>query len=110
MPHTPGPWNATIKDSPLASHRIYAADMQRIGEICNSRDTEEESKANARLVAAAPDLLEAMERCLPFIDDAEDIAPFYPDSAATTDCRTAVTAARAAIAKARDNERQKPNQ
>ncbi len=60
-----------------------------------------DDKAFCQLVAAAPDLLEALERCLPFIDDAEDIVQFYPDSAARTDCRTAVAAARAAIAKAR---------
>jgi hypothetical protein len=58
--------------------------------------------------AIKSDLLAALEACLPFIDDAGDIAQFYPDSAATTKCREAVEAARAALSKARGlQEKQK---
>ena len=59
--HTPGPWhvdkNATIP------RYIYNADGVGIGEIwrgVNGRGGEEDD-ANARLIAAAPKLLEALE-------------------------------------------------
>jgi hypothetical protein len=59
--HTPGPWIS------LSDGRIYAP-----GEIvadttfgCLSRGT---TDANARLIAAAPDLLAALQRCLAFME------------------------------------------
>lgn len=50
---------------------------------------------------ASPRLLAALEAVLPYIDDAADIAQFYPDSAATVECRAAVAEARAALKEAR---------
>jgi hypothetical protein len=44
-------------------------------------------------------LVAVLNDCVPFIDDAGDIAHFYPDSAATTTCRKAVSAAHALLAK-----------
>lgn len=53
--HTPGPWHA-------ASIRIYTADNREIG-VATKADPKERYKANenARLIAAAPELLEALD-------------------------------------------------
>lgn len=59
--HTPGPWKATN------SACIWAvfATTRPLGDsrLCDF-GSDDESKANAHLIAAAPDLLEAMERLL----------------------------------------------
>lgn len=47
------------------------------------------------------ELIEALEKCMPFIDDSEDVYSLFPDSAATKECRDAVQVARAALAKAK---------
>jgi hypothetical protein len=52
--HTPGPWKEKRK---LA---IYSADDEPICAVFPA-ETEERSKADARLIAAAPDLLEALQ-------------------------------------------------
>lgn len=57
MPHTPGPWEAMIEHNP---HRYQI----EIGSpewcpLASAWDTNEESVANAHLIAAAPELLEA---------------------------------------------------
>lgn len=65
MPHTPGPWAA--KD-----WRVCAGlgKGQRISVICdtaaNNKSRTPENEANARLIAAAPDLLAA---CRMVLDD-----------------------------------------
>jgi hypothetical protein len=51
--HTPGPWKEKRK---LA---IYSADDEPICAVFPA-ETEGQSAANARLIAAAPDLLEAL--------------------------------------------------
>ncbi len=52
--HTPGPWK---EKRALA---IYSADDEPICAVFPA-ETEERSKADARLIAAAPDLLAALE-------------------------------------------------
>lgn len=55
-PHTPGPW-AYQEESDAYTHIVRAGDRF----LCQlSQDTSGESEANARLMAAAPDLLEAL--------------------------------------------------
>lgn len=63
MGHTPGPWKVEIDSDGSVlimcsdgAHRYYIGDME---------DTCTECHANARLIAAAPDLLEA---CRAFIE------------------------------------------
>jgi hypothetical protein len=84
MTHTPGPWTAS-----------HISDDERIGIItndngiivgCGSHLTE----ANARLIAAAPDLLAALEWAMDQIEDDLDL-----------DHQEAVKAAYAAIARAK---------
>jgi hypothetical protein len=62
--HTPGPWQAEFGEA------VYVLDRER-GRVCTinwlrgphgslGRRTDEEGVSNARLIAAAPDLLEAL--------------------------------------------------
>lgn len=71
---TPGPWTATLLnaginedgDCRLVEHwRIgnEEAENSIVAEVTDYAETEEERDANAHLIAAAPDLLEALE-CL----------------------------------------------
>lgn len=90
--HTPGPWEIEVRDegknhniTPIASGgRGWVGDRYlRVGGAIDIHD--------ARLIAAAPDLLEALQRLLP---DAVGNHIGGPDTQARID------AARAAIAKA----------
>lgn len=60
--HTPGPWTVDAEDANLFTqdtHRIWInADGMHIGYVDGPRNPER--KANARLVAAAPELLSAL--------------------------------------------------
>lgn len=66
--HTPGPWVIGESDS-RGIHCVDARDPNRAGiiELCEvfgvQQDDKEDdvSRANARLIAAAPDLLEALK-------------------------------------------------
>jgi hypothetical protein len=58
--HTPGPWEAH-------NHRIYAEDTNlHIADICRAPDGDW-SPANARLIAAAPELLAALKIMTPLV-------------------------------------------
>lgn len=65
--HTPGPWDALFSEhrKPLVVHE--SASVAIVTEV-NFRDMQE-SNANARLIAAAPDMLTALEELL----DEEDL-------------------------------------
>lgn len=56
MGQTKGPWHETIKQHGL-EHPIYTEEALPIAMV-RSRDDHAESIANARLMAASPDLLE----------------------------------------------------
>ena len=81
--HTPGPWQWTQHFDPTIS--IYKDGFGQIARLYDS--SAGTGKANARLIAAAPDLLDALQSII------EDI-----DSEFGTDCD--YNKARAAIAKA----------
>lgn len=53
--HTPGPWSLEYDYSLVMKHHIVTA-----GPIGPDGATQEERQANARLMAAAPELLEAL--------------------------------------------------
>ena len=96
--HTPGPWigaGPSFGDQfPRYTTEITTED-ERYGDgyiqICELpfHHHDEENEANARLIAAAPDLLEALKEML---DSHEDVCTGYGEGAADK--------ARAAIAKA----------
>jgi hypothetical protein len=84
--HTPGPWSV---DDP---HQIWAESAGEYVAITRVEDWDtiprEQAEANARLIAAAPELLEALKAMLTNWEE----APAYGSDAAAK--------ARAAIAKA----------
>ena len=63
--HTPGPWKAHFEEA----YYVTGPDRGRVAMMLNlkgahglgGRRTGEESAANARLIAAAPELLEALQ-------------------------------------------------
>lgn len=68
MPHTPGPWTASLTCREYVGPFARAHISTRGNFICGiygGRSTEpvgpDEADANARLIAAAPDLLAALE-------------------------------------------------
>lgn len=71
---TPGPWEKTSESGEIASREgVYIA--RAIGTVT------EEGKANAHLIAAAPDLYEALE----WAED--ELASYAPDPS----CRSKIT-------------------
>ena len=60
--HTPGPWKVR-KNEPWVIAKAYG-NMKSVVHLNYSADPSEEQRANARLIAAAPDLLEALKLML----------------------------------------------
>jgi len=87
--HTPAPWKL---DGAHSSRVLLINDAKgyAIGEIVDTR-----SPDNARLICAAPELLEALLVALPFVEDQEH-DPYYKTGAVAK----AVKQIRAAIDKA----------
>ena len=66
--HTPGEWNVGALDK--NDQRRVGSDNGRLIATCHHECVgalEIEMEANARLIAAAPELLEALEACLPHL-------------------------------------------
>ena len=106
LQHTPGPW--IISADPMhfyslttviggkESHQKNGPPQQMIVQVGGFAEWQE-AEANARLIAAAPDLLEAAQRFVEVMDESFD----HPDTASEIDKLNKVAdAARAAIAKA----------
>ena len=72
MTHTPGPWvNRTVGDPTNKSGgQIYAGKVNVATCHFGSHDTPEydDYKANARLIAAAPELLDALKKLVGWYD------------------------------------------
>ena len=83
--HTPGPWLFDEENAAITSYKRIAKGITRIATVRLgwAEPFESEQIANGRLIAAAPDLLEALHMLLEF-----------PNTGPAT------TTARAAIAKA----------
>ena len=60
--HTPGPWAAELAHPPAGSYATIRAADDAI--VCHVGLTDEQDGADARLIAAAPDLLTACEAAL----------------------------------------------
>lgn len=89
--HTPGPW--TFEDSGRDMILILTErESIRVAEVVTDNvDSDKYAIADARLIAAAPDLLAALEEAMEFLDWA----------VGTEAAGEHIEAARAAIAKAR---------
>lgn len=84
MSHTPGPWAVGDKRGVWAGPVVMAGNGRRgIAFVCG------ESDANANLIAAAPDLLDAVEELLIYLADWDD-----PDNETCQRARAAVAKAK----------------
>lgn len=106
--HTPGPWTLeTVRTTSGMCHKVGPfpwrngqmnhACIYVDGSFTNSRTSEiaGELAANARLIAAAPDLLDAAKQALAIIREIQDEEGFSPSTSVPAAALTA------AIAKAR---------
>jgi hypothetical protein len=75
MTHTPAPWSLHDARSTRVD-LINDAKGHAVGEIVW---VDVRNPADAALIAAAPDMLELLYRCLPFIEDANDDPCYKPD-------------------------------
>jgi len=98
--HTPGPWKAHFEEA----YYVTGPDLGRVAMMMNlkgayglgGRRSGNESAANCRLIAAAPELLEALKEITADYADRFDL-----DSPSTNPgIKSSIRQARAAIAKA----------
>lgn len=94
--HTPAPWTAEGPDEIFGDYNIHEPGVRAvIGAVVSNLRPPEEVAANARLVAAAPDLLSALG------DAIEALAMCEPRTSHGARCSLrAMLAGRAALAKA----------
>ena len=70
--HTPGPWELVIQNDFRAT--LYKPGRQGIvTEVVNENKLQDDDNANAQLIAAAPELLEALEWAWEFYTDKEQV-------------------------------------
>ena len=116
--HTPGPWMAAAKPSSVVGWPIVASPHGRL--ICNMawvspsaersadpdvREYLTEVEANAHLIAAAPDLAEALERAEQFIINGTELGYIrMPDEGSRDPALDTLPAIQAALAKARGDQ------
>lgn len=92
MNYTPGPWSVD---------RPYIRGAERVIAALEPGRNEVEDAANARLIAAAPELYEALEELR---DKVWRIIDLHRISEARAEANMALERANAALAKARGNE------
>jgi hypothetical protein len=93
--HTPGPWEReTRPDSGGAERPIVVGDGDLVCAVSRRGLARQEAEANARLIAAAPDLLAASKAIEAALTDLD--VDFEPED----DLKRALNAVRAAVAKA----------
>lgn len=96
--HTPGPWTFYTEPQPNGCPIVGARGLMvaMLAHTVNQSDQKETALANALLIAAAPDLLAALQELTDDIADRFDM-----DSPSTNPgMKTAVREARAALVKA----------
>jgi hypothetical protein len=82
--HTPGPWHVQGRyivpadDGPS----IGSAIALKAPSLKAQPDYDAVAQVNARMMAAAPDMVELLYRCLPFIEDANEDPCYKPDRVA----------------------------
>lgn len=103
--HTPGTWRVLAQEADSTDPWTISANGSDLAEVFSRetnfgpKATHEEALANARLMAAAPKMLAALEEVVPFLEDREDAGHnghvFIPNEAMRL-----LMEVRAAIAKA----------
>ncbi|MDX8537043.1 hypothetical protein RFM23_05325 [Mesorhizobium abyssinicae] len=102
--HTPGPWIAIESHDKREDGYIREATATEDGrhvavaQVARAARPFSEYRANARLIAAAPDLLEVVKICLKAEQERRE--KLLPNAPATTYCEARIAAIEAAIAKA----------
>ena len=96
--HTPGPWRYNIETGYRKIDVVTAENANLIAELPFSGSMAPE--ANARLIAAAPDMLEALEAVIGSHEALVIKDKPLPDARFETVSTEAIAAARAALAKA----------
>ena len=105
--HLPGPWFVSRDERPGMEWNNHIASVEHPHlEVCSmfhtkDRDGNERGEANARLVAAAPDMLEALECLLPGL--VLDLRYADPDDDKEA-MQSRITTVTDAIAKATESE------
>jgi len=115
MTHTPGPWGYAARLSGSENHKgfgLWPATGGAIADIYPMDEDGIEGEANAQLIAAAPELLAALEKLLLYVTDPDLFEeeygqPEFPDSSII--CEAWLEAqvrgpARAAIAKTKETQ------
>ena len=96
--HTPGPWLTTESTEHWGRVNVTVQAAFTANEIATAwQGTTDVNRANARLIAAAPDLLEACELIVSAFDQLAPMSPARNEP-------LQINAARAAIAKARGEQ------
>jgi len=83
MTHTPRPWEISYSTNFPDQQTIQAVGSDRILAVIDRAD--EQDIANAHLIAAAPDLLEALEAARKWMDDRRELAEYVPEIAMALD-------------------------
>ena len=103
--HTPGPWTADVhipRGSADGEWRIHAG--REWVALLNDANDADETEPNARLIAAAPELLEAARGVDVLYAELQAALPAIANTPAFDIVQEAVRRARAAIAKAEGRE------
>lgn len=73
--HTPGPWRVESRGG-MAGREVRAGEALVVATVNTTSNDQGNREANARLIAAAPEMLEALQRLLSVtelnMDDMED--------------------------------------
>lgn len=94
--HTPGPWHAGVKPSGF----VYDSKGAQIAD-CQAMLGIEEAKANVRLIAAAPELLELLAQLADALAECQDYAYHDLDPVEKPPYADIIDMAQTAINKAR---------
>ena len=106
MKHTPGPWNVATNPGGPENQPAFPSVRDNTGNphgqdiVCMPLGNSETVKANARLIAAAPEMLEALQEAIPALVDMRDEAKNAGAWVSEGIAEDALSAARAAVAKA----------
>jgi len=108
MKHTPGPWS--VWESPYGWARVHARHEKTIADVMSKGGAgKEEYEANSRLIAAAPELLDALVELASIVDGVRN-GEGAIDSFTLQPARAAIAAATGQVAVATKDVAPKENQ